>query len=149
MNMNEVNIGGRISKKIELKTIKLKNGLEAPCVNFDLAITEMDRTSFISCVALNKNAINLEKFTDKGLRVGITGSLSTNLIPISEERKVKVTSVFVKKVHLIDYVDTPETENVEKTIEQEEENLSMNEGFEDIDMTETSNIFSSVYDELD
>lgn len=148
MDMNEVNLIGRLTKKVEVKNIKLKDGItEAPIVNFDLAVNDKkDRTAFVSCIALNKNAINIEKFTRIGSKIAITGSLSTTLVPLENGTKIKSTSVFVRKVIFLDYANN--TDIVTNTDKEEDvPSTEVESAGVDIAPEYLSTMLSTLYDD--
>ena len=57
---------------------------------------------FISCVAFGRTAENLEKFSGKGLRVAVTGSITTGSYE-KDGQKVFTTEITANKVEFIDW----------------------------------------------
>lgn len=90
--MNNVQLIGRFVKDIDIRTANEKTVV----ANFTLAVNGYrDKTDFISCVAFNKTAENLVKFTKKGDIIGITGSINTGNYENKKGDKVYTTDVLV------------------------------------------------------
>ena len=71
--MNNVNLIGRITNDLQLKTIGT-----GKVVNFSVAINNKDKATFINVTAFNQIAENLCKYQKKGSQIGITGYLQDN-----------------------------------------------------------------------
>ena len=71
--MNNVNLIGRITNNLELKTIGT-----GKVVNFSVAVNNKDKATFINVTAFNQVAENLCKYQKKGSQIGITGYLQDN-----------------------------------------------------------------------
>ncbi|RUP77181.1 single-stranded DNA-binding protein [Spiroplasma poulsonii] len=75
--MNQFNAIGRTTKDIEIK--KTQNGKEYSI--FNLAVTRpyssQKETDFIPCQVLNKQAVVLQKYCQKGSQIAITGILQS------------------------------------------------------------------------
>jgi single-strand DNA-binding protein len=90
--MNSVQLIGRFVKDIDIRTANEKTVV----ANFTLAVNGYgDKTDFINCVAFNKTAENLAKFTKKGDIIGITGSINTGSYENKKGDKVYTTDVLV------------------------------------------------------
>ena len=73
--MNAINLTGRLTKDVELKTTQ--NG-KSVC-SYTLAVNRpkvKDTTDFITCVTWNQGAEYLSKYAHKGDKVGVTGMLT-------------------------------------------------------------------------
>ncbi|QHX35576.1 single-strand DNA-binding protein [Spiroplasma sp. TIUS-1] len=74
--MNSVNLIGRITKDIEIKTTS--NG--KPYVQFTLAVDDFfggeRQTQFISCIAWNRQAENMARYLKKGSPIAAEGSIN-------------------------------------------------------------------------
>jgi single-strand DNA-binding protein len=74
--MNNIQLLGRITKDLELKTTTTGK----PVCSFDIAVTrkfDKEITYFIPCVAWNKTCETMCKFVKKGQLIAIDGSLYT------------------------------------------------------------------------
>lgn len=74
--MNNIQLLGRITKDLELKTTTTGK----PVCSFDIAVTrkfDKEITDFIPCVAWNKTCETMCKFVKKGQLIAIDGSLYT------------------------------------------------------------------------
>lgn len=74
--MNVVNLTGRLTSDVELKTTQ--NG--KPVCSYTLAVNRpkvKDTTDFIVCVTWNQGAEYLSKYAHKGDKVGVTGVLTS------------------------------------------------------------------------
>lgn len=90
--MNSVQLIGRFVKDIDIRTVNEKTVV----ANFTLAVNSYgEKTDFISCVAFNKTAENLAKYTKKGDIIGITGSINTGNYENKKGDKVYTTDVLV------------------------------------------------------
>lgn len=90
--MNSVQLIGRFVKDIDIRTANEKTVV----ANFTLAVNGYgDKTDFINCVAFNKTAENLAKYTKKGDIIGITGSINTGSYENKKGDKVFTTDVLV------------------------------------------------------
>jgi single-strand DNA-binding protein len=104
--MNTVNLIGRLTKNPQAKYTQ--DGM-AIC-HFTLAVDRMKKgeADFISVVAFGKTAENLELFTAKGKRVGITGRIQTGSYTNKEGQKVYTTDVIADRVDIIDWKEKGE-----------------------------------------
>lgn len=90
--MNSVQLIGRFVRDIDIKSVNEKTVV----ANFSLAVNGYgDKTDFINCVAFNKTAENLAKFTKKGDIIGISGSINTGSYENKKGDKVYTTDVLV------------------------------------------------------
>nr|DAX06708.1 MAG TPA: Single strand binding protein [Caudoviricetes sp.] len=90
--MNSVQLIGRFVRDIDIKSVNEKTVV----ANFSLAVNGYgDKTDFINCVAFNKTAENLAKYTKKGDIIGITGSINTGSYENKKGDKVYTTDVLV------------------------------------------------------
>ncbi|WP_338983556.1 single-stranded DNA-binding protein [Spiroplasma endosymbiont of Othius punctulatus] len=99
--MNSVNLIGRITKDIELKSTSNSK----PYTQFTLAVDDFfggeRQTQFISCIAWNKQAENMARFLKKGSQIAVEGSIN-----VRTENKngqyTTYTSVNVSKVTFLE-----------------------------------------------
>lgn len=101
--MNNVILIGRLTKDV------MMNSTQGGSVvaNFTLAVNRPkskngeQSADFISCVAWNKTAEILEKYTQKGSQIAVSGSIHTRSYDNKEGKKVYVTEVVVWQVQLL------------------------------------------------
>jgi len=99
--MNNVNLIGRIVSKPELVTTQTNKTY----TKFTLAISRnhnSDDTDFIRCVAWDKKADVLNKYTDKGSLIGINGEIRSSNYENTKGEKVYLTEVNVSSIKLLD-----------------------------------------------
>lgn len=98
--MNVVNLIGRTTKDIEIKTNK-----DRKYIQFSIAVyRDKNNTDFISCVAFDKTAETLEKYVKRGEQVGITGRLQVS--KVSKDGKDNyITNVIVNQISLLSNKD--------------------------------------------
>lgn len=93
--MNQVALIGRITRSLTLRTTN--NGKSY--VFFNIAVNESkDRTDFINCVAWNKVAENMAKFTGKGSLISVAGKISTR----KDNNDQYITEVLANSVTFLD-----------------------------------------------
>ena len=106
--MNKVELYGRITKdnKVEETTDGVKY------VKFNVAVQRRFKNKegekdadFISCIAWEKTAENLEKLTEKGNRVAIVGHLQSRSYEAEGKTKYAL-EVIVDELFVIDYKKT-------------------------------------------
>lgn len=102
--MNQVTISGRLTKQPELRMTESRKKV----VTGTLAVARTKEvTDFIDFVAWETLAERLEKYTDKGGRVIITGELQTRTYE-KGDKKVKVVELFARNIEIIDFKATEE-----------------------------------------
>ena len=112
--MNQVIISGRLTRDAQVRTAK--NG--TPFATFTIAVPDTwhrEKTYFINCKTFGNIALNMEKYTGKGLRVVAKGSLETREYTKRDGSKAVATEV---NVDVIDFIDFKE--QVEETPEEDE-----------------------------
>jgi single-strand DNA-binding protein len=102
--MNTVNLIGRITKDLELKTTT--SGV-AVC-SFTLAVNRKFKnaegeydTDFINCVAWRKQAELICKHFSKGSQIGITGNIQTRNYENDNGKKIYITEVMIDELTFI------------------------------------------------
>jgi len=97
--MNRVNLVGRLSNDIELKTTQSGKYV----VSFTVAINKFgDGADFIPCVAWNKSAEFLSNYAKKGNRVSVDGRLSQRTYETKDGQNRSVLEVVVDQVELLE-----------------------------------------------
>lgn len=97
--MNKVVLIGRTTSDIELRYTTNQTAV----TRFNLAVdrrTKEDGTDFITCKAWGKTAELLEKYINKGDRIGIEGRIETGSYE-KDGRKIYTTEVVVESIEFL------------------------------------------------
>lgn len=119
--MNNVILTGRIAKDLELKYTQ--NG-KAYC-RFTLAVDRglskekkqeaeangQPTADFISCLAWGTTAEVLNKYTAKGKKILVNGSIETGSYTMQDGSKRYTTDVLVKRIEILEFADNNNTNN--------------------------------------
>lgn len=87
--MNSINLTGRITKDLELKT----TGSGVSYMRFTLAVPRVGvregekKADFIRCIAWKKTAELMSKYCSKGSQIGVNGKLTESTIESNGESK--------------------------------------------------------------
>lgn len=117
--MNNVTLTGRITKDLELKYTQ--NG-KAYC-RFTLAVDRglskekkqeaeangQPTADFISCLAWGKVAETLQKYTAKGKKILVNGSIETGSYTMQDGSKRYTTDVLVNRIEILEFADSNNT----------------------------------------
>lgn len=117
--MNNVGLTGRITKDLELKYTQ--NG-KAYC-RFTLAVDRglskekkqeaeangQPTADFISCLAWGKVAETLQKYTAKGKKILVNGSIETGSYTAQDGSKRYTTDVLVNRAEILEFADSNNT----------------------------------------
>ncbi|KXB48676.1 hypothetical protein HMPREF3188_00062 [Tissierellia bacterium KA00581] len=117
--MNNVVLTGRITKDLELKYTQ--NG-KAYC-RFTLAVDRglskekkqeaeangQPTADFINCVAWGVTAETLNKYTAKGKKILVNGSIETGSYTVQDGSKRYTTDVLVKRIEILEFADNNNT----------------------------------------
>lgn len=99
MDLNTVNLIGRLTKDIEIRMTQ--SGKK--CGSFTLACNrDKENADFISCVAWEKTAELIEKYCSKGSKICVTGRIQTRNYQDNSGRTVYVTEVICNSVQFLD-----------------------------------------------
>ena len=97
--INTVILTGRLTKDIELR--RTTSG--KTCTSFTLAVNRnKQETDFINCVAWDKVAELLERYTHKGSQIGVEGRIQTRNYDDRNGKKVYVTEVLVNSISFLE-----------------------------------------------
>lgn len=114
--MNKVELTGNLTKDVDYQ--KTASGISVS--RFTLAVNRKYKkedgtteTDFINCVAWRNTADFITKYTHKGNKVGVTGSIQTRTYDAQDGTKRYVTEVVADEVEL--YTPKSENENKPKT----------------------------------
>ena len=129
--INTVVLTGRLTKDIELR--RTTSG--KICTSFTLAVNRnKQETDFINCVAWNKWAELLEKYTRKGSQIGVEGRIQTRNYDDRNGKKVYVTEVLANKITLLEPIKNDTSEFNKEAINTKGSNKSRSESNYESDM---------------
>ncbi len=113
--MNKVTLIGRLTKKAEVRYTESNT----PVASFTLAVSRIkkEEADFINCVAWNKLAEIIEKYTDKGKQIAIEGRIQTRNYEDENGKKVYITEVVVENLELL---GSKTEETPESTLENQD-----------------------------
>ena len=104
--MNNVNLIGRTTSDIEVRYSQGKNAVAI--ANVSIAVenpfgkTDEASVDFIRLVSFGKTAEFMEKYIDKGTRIGVNGRIQTGSYDHKDGYTVYNTDVVVSNVYLAD-----------------------------------------------
>lgn len=102
--MNIICLIGRLTKEPDLRY----TASNIPVCRFTIAVDRkyagegQQKTDFINCVAWRSTAEFVSKYFDKGVRIGVTGSLQINTWKNEEGKKMYSAEVLVSSVYFAD-----------------------------------------------
>lgn len=102
--MNKIEILGRMVQNIEMKESKQDKTKKYGV--FTLAVprkTDKEKTDFIQCVAFGKLAETIEKYTEKGNRIIVEGSLQIDKYDDKDGNKKISVSIIVNDFYFVDF----------------------------------------------
>lgn len=99
--MNKVEMLGRLVKDVEI--LKSKSGNEY--AKFTLAVKRKasEETDFFNCTAFGKQVEALAKYTEKGARIIIVGSIQNDSYTDKEGNKKQQTNIIVDEFYFVDF----------------------------------------------
>ena len=125
--MNNVNIIGRLTKDVEVRKTSTNKSVSSFSIAVDnLATKDGEKTtSFFNCNAWNNVAETLSKYTRKGDRIAISGSLLQRNYEKNGE-KISVVEINVNSITLI--------ENKKENASTQSENKAVENNINDDDL---------------
>lgn len=116
--MNNVNLIGNLVRDVEIR--KTNSGKNV--ASFTIAVNKYnDEVDFINCIAWEQRADVLAKYTSKGTKIGVTGSIQTGSYEHKDGHRVYTTDIVAHQVHLIDNRKQEPTNRVDDYVEQEQQ----------------------------
>lgn len=97
--LNNINIQGRITKDIEIKTTQGGKKVASFCIACGQKVGQEERTSFIDCVAWEKRAEFIANYFSKGSMILLSGRLESRSYQDNAGNNRKVTEVVVNEVN--------------------------------------------------
>lgn len=113
--MNTVILTGRIAKELELKytqnnkiycrfTLAVDKGMSKEKKQ-EAEAKGQATTDFINCVAWGKTAETLQKYTAKGKKILVYGSIETGSYTAQDGSKRYTTDILVNRAEILEFVD--------------------------------------------
>lgn len=99
--MNKIVLMGRLTKNPEIRYAGKENDMAV--ARYTLAVNRRykrdgeQEADFISCVAFGKNAEFAQKYLRKGMRIAISGRISTGSYQNKDGKKIYTTDVIVEE----------------------------------------------------
>lgn len=126
--MNHVSLIGRLTRDPEIRYTS--GGISI--ANFSIAVNRRIRkdsneqeADFISCVAFGKTAELIEKYVNKGNRIGVTGRIQTGKYENKDGKTIYTTDVIVENLEFLEYKT-----NTDKGVNEQKQNSKTNaDGF--------------------
>ena len=117
--MNNVTLTGRITKDLELKytqsgkaycrfTLAVDRGLSKEKKQ-EAEANGQPTADFINCVAWGKVAETLNRYTSKGKKILVNGSIETGSYTVQDGSKRYTTDVLVKRIEILEFADSNNT----------------------------------------
>lgn len=120
--MNKVCLIGRLTADV-----KLSKG-DNPASRYTLAVDRRgEGTDFINCVTFGKGAEFADKYLSKGMKIGVTGRISTGSYTNKDGIKVYTTDVIVEEHFFC------ERKGAENSQTQQEKPQASDDGFINVD----------------
>ena len=120
--MNNVNIIGRLTKDVEVRKTSTNKSVSSFSIAVDnLATKDGEKTtSFFNCNAWNSVAETLSKYTRKGDRIAISGSLIQRNYDNKNGEKISVVEINVNLITLIENKkENASTQSENKAVEND------------------------------
>lgn len=119
--MNNVILTGRIAKDLELKytqnnkiycrfTLAVDKGMSKEKKQ-EAEAKGQQTADFINCIAWKKTAETLQKYTAKGKKILVYGSIETGSYTAQDGSKRYTTDVLVNRVEILEFVDNNNINN--------------------------------------
>lgn len=126
--MNNVNIIGRLTKDVDVRKTSTNKSVSSFSIAVDnLATKDGEKTtSFFNCNAWNSVAETLSKYTRKGDRIAISGSLIQRNYDNKNGEKISVVEINVNSITLI--------ENKKENVSTQSENKAVENNINDDDL---------------
>lgn len=123
--MNNVILTGRITKKIEISFTNSGKTFTRFTLAVDKGLSKEKRqqaetngqatADFINCVAWGKTAETLQKYTAKGKKILVNGSIETGSYTAQDGSKRYTTDVLVSRAEILEFVDNNNNTNSQDT----------------------------------
>ena len=115
MGTNKAFLVGRMTAEADVKFFNSQNGDQVSVANFTIAVNRNFKNQdgeydadFIRCQARGRQADNIAKWTKKGSKIAVVGSIRTRSYENQQGQRVYITEVDVSE---IEYLDQREQSN--------------------------------------
>lgn len=108
--MNNVIIIGRLTKDPEIRYTQNGTAIARFNVAVDRPTKGEKKTDFINCKAFGKTAENMSKYTEKGKKIAVNGSIETGSYENNEGRTIYTTDVSAFNVEFLEWKETEKSE---------------------------------------
>ena len=109
MGTNKAFLVGRMTAEADVKFFNSKNGDQVSVANFTIAVNRNFKNQdgeydadFIRCQARGRQADNIAKWTKKGSKIAVVGSIRTRSYENQQGQRVYITEVDVSEVEYLD-----------------------------------------------
>lgn len=109
MGTNKAFLVGRMTAEADVKFFNSKNGDQVSVANFTIAVNRNFKNQegeydadFIRCQARGRQADNIAKWTKKGSKIAVVGSIRTRSYDNQQGQRVYITEVDVSEVEYLD-----------------------------------------------
>lgn len=100
--MNEIKLMGRLTDDITLQ----KSSNDKVYAKFTIAVNrklDKEKTDFINCVAFGKVAETIQKYTEKGNRLIVSGELNLDSYTNKDGKTIQTTTIVINDFYFVDY----------------------------------------------
>ena len=132
--MNVVCLVGRLTKRVEIKYPQTPDG---KCfARFTVAVDRQKKgeADFISCVAFGSTAEYLAKYSDKGMRISLSGHIQTGSYQKTPSDRVFTTEIITDRASLLYSGEVSQDETTNQPTERVGDNspsMGKQESFEE------------------
>ena len=109
MGTNKAFLVGRMTAEADVKFFNSQNGDQVSVANFTIAVNRNFKNQageydadFIRCQARGRQADNIAKWTKKGSKIAVVGSIRTRSYDNQQGQRVYITEVDVSEVEYLD-----------------------------------------------
>lgn len=121
--LNCVLLEGRLVKQVEIRSVKVSEK-EKHVATFSLAITGNDKQTscFFTCIAWDKLAENVAKFTNKGDLISVRGRLNQRKVQAKDGRNFEKVELILDEINFLTTKKEKEDSKTKKDDEILEDN---------------------------
>lgn len=109
--MNQVNLIGRLTKDLEVKTTQNGKSYTMFSLAVDEGFGENKRAYFPTIVVWGNTAVNCGKYLHKGSKIAVNGKLTTRVYDDQNQQKKYVTEVVANRENGVEFLDPVQKNN--------------------------------------